>query len=374
MNFKINKREFLTALNIQSKAISSTTPLPSLSGIKLVGENNTLTLISSDSNISIKTVIKNEPEKEEVIYITEEGSIVIEARYILEIVRKIDSQFINVEIFDNSLAKIYGGNSEFKINTLNPEDYPNINFEIYSNTFKFPVYDFKKIVNSTAFACSDKDTRPILTGVNFKSENGKIHVNATDSYRLASCILPLEENVEFNITIPRKYLLEVEHSIPEDGEIEIGIDNQKVSFIFDNTIIQTRLLDDEFPDVSRLIPSSFTQKLVINSEELKSVVDKTNFIKADGKNVVKLTINEKEVDVTASGQGGAAFHEPVSVISFEGSPLEVSCSGRYLIDALKAISGKNVTISFSGELKPLIITDDNDDTVVELISPVRTYK
>lgn len=374
MNFKVNKREFLESLNIQSKAISSTTPLPALNGIKLIGENNELTLISSDSNISIKSVIKNNTDKEEVIYITEEGQTLIEAKYLLEIVRKIDSEFINVEIFDNSLAKIYGGNSEFKINTLNPEDYPTINFEIMNQTFMFPIYDLRKIVNSTAFACSDKDTRPILTGVNFKTENGKLHVNATDSYRLASCIIPSDIGFDFNITIPRKYLLEIIHSIPEDGEIKIGIDNQKIAFIFNNTIIETRLLDDEFPDVSRLIPQSFTQKLVINSEELRTIVDKTMFIKSDGKNVVKLTINEKEVDVTSSGQGGAGFHEATPVISFSGNPIEVSCSGKYLIDALKAISGKNVTISFSGELKPLIITDDNDDSVVELISPVRTYK
>ena len=212
MIFKINKREFLDSLTTAVKAISNTTPLPILNGIKLIAENNTLTLISSDTNISIKTVIKNSEDKE-IISISEEGENVIESRYLLDIVRKIDSDTINVEIFDNSLAKIYGGKSEVKINAMNSYDYPNINFDCSNTPFKFDTYTFFKIVNETAFACSEKDTRPVLTGVNFKAKDGKLHVNATDSYRLASKVVDIDSNLDFNITIPRKYLLDIYHSI-----------------------------------------------------------------------------------------------------------------------------------------------------------------
>lgn len=372
MIFKINKREFLDSLTTAVKAISNTTPLPILNGIKLIAENNTLTLISSDTNISIKTVIINSEDKE-IISISEEGENVIESRYLLDIVRKIDSDTINVEIFDNSLAKIYGGKSEVKINAMNSYDYPNINFDCSNTPFKFDTYTFFKIVNETAFACSEKDTRPVLTGVNFKAKDGKLHVNATDSYRLASKVVDIDSNLDFNITIPRKYLLDIYHSISNVEEVEIGIDAQKISFIFNNSIIQTRLLDDEFPDVARLIPPAFTQKLVVNAKELASAIDRSSFIKADGKNIVKLTINEKTVDVTSNGSNGSSFEE-ISVVSFEGNPFEISCSGKYLTDAIKAMSADEITISFSGELKPLIITDANDPSITQLISPVRTYR
>ena len=88
---------------------------------------------------------------------------------------------------------------------------------------------------------------------------------------------------------------------------------------------------------------------------------------------MKLTINNKNIDVTSNGNNGSSFEE-INVISFEGSPIEVSCSGKYLIDAIKAMSADEITISFSGELKPLIITDSNDSSLIQLISPVRTYK
>ena len=372
MNFVVNKRIFLDTLNIAAKAISISTPLPVLGGIKIIAENNTLTIISSDSNISIRSIIKNEDDKE-VLTINEEGEIIVESKYILEIVRKIDSDYINVEVFDNSLVKIYGANSEFKINSMNVNDYPFINFELNTNTFKFDTYTFFKIVDETSFACSEKDTRPVLTGVNFKAENGKLYVNATDSYRLASKFVEIDGALSFNITIPKKYLNDIYHSITNVEEVEIGIDNQKIIFIFNNTIIQTRLLDDEFPDVLKLIPTSFSKELTVRSRELVSAVDRSSFIKSDGKNVVKLSVNEKEVIITSSGTNGSSY-ENVEVVSFKGEPFEVSCSGKYLIDAIKALSADEITLSFSGELKPFIIIDKNDESIIQLISPVRTYK
>ena len=372
MNFKINKKEFLEALNITSKAISSTTPLPALSGIKFELTGNELTLISSDSNISIKVVINN--SNNEIITIEEPGEIVIEAKYILDIVRKIDSSSINIEVIDGTLVKIYGGNSEFKLNCIKASDYPMINFSTSDNIFKLDSSIFKDIINQTAFACSDKEIKPVLTGINFQAGNGKLRVNATDSLRLATKTLVIEDGIEFNITIPAKYLLNVYHSIDENiKEINMMVDTQKVSFSFNNILIQTRLLDDAFPEVSKLIPPSFSQTLVINAKELSSAIDRSSFIKSDGKNVVKLSINSESVDITSSNQNSSSF-ENIKVISFEGEPINISCSGNYLQDAIKALDSENITISFSGELKPMILTNSEDTSIVQLIAPIRTYR
>ena len=371
MNFKIAKKEFLDALNLSNRAISSTTPLPSLSGIKIIVTNNSLTLISSDSNISIKTAINNNDTN--TLIINEEGDIVIDAKYLLEIVRKIDSESINVETIDGTLVKIYGGNSEFKINGMNTNEYPEINFDIKDNNpFKIETALFNQIIDETSFACSDKETRPVLTGVNLKAENNKLYANATDSYRLATKVVDLNSNLNFNVTVPNKYLNEVCHSISNEKEITIAIDQQKISFIFANTLIQTRVLDDIFPDTSRLIPNEFTQLLKVNSREMINAIDRTSFIKSDGKNIIKMNIKSNKIDLTSSNQIGSSY-EQISVIDYKGNPLEISCSGKYLQDAIKAIGTDDIIIKFSGELKPMIVQSENDDNLIQLISPVRTY-
>jgi len=369
MNFKIRKRIIVDALNLAARAISTTSPHPILCGIKIVAADNALTLISSDSNISIRTII----EQNDDLQIIDEGQVVIEARYIMEIVRKIESDFVNFEIIDGTLVRIFGANVEFKINGMRAGDYPNISFDIMASSFKINAAVFNELIEKTSFACSDKEIRPVLTGVNFKAYDHKLHVNATDSYRLASKTIDLDEELNFNITVPAKYLNDIYHSISDVEIVDIAIDAQKISFLFNNTMIQTRLLDDVFPDTSKFIPLSFTQKLIINSRDLNSAIDRSSFIKSEGKNIIKMTITDQSIDISSSNQIGSSF-ETIPVVSFEGNPLEISCSGKYLQDAIKAINSENVNISFSGDLKPMIITKGDDMDFIQLISPVRTYR
>lgn len=372
MNFKISKKEFLDVLSLSSRAISATTPLPSLSGIKFTVMENSLILVSSDSNISIRTAINNNDRNALIIY--ETGEVVLEARYILEIARKIDSDFINVETIDGTLIKIYGGNSEFKINGMDAFQYPNISFDVRDQQpFKLETTLFSQIIDETAFACSEKETRPVLTGVNLVARDRKLYANATDSYRLASKTLDIDSDLSFNITVPSKYLNEICHAIANEKEVTIAIDNQKISFIFGNSIIETRLLDDEFPDTKRLIPISFQQKLTVSARELIRAIDRTLFIKADGKNTIKMNIDSQKLELTSSNQTMISSFEKIDVISYEGNPLEISCSGKYLQDALKAIGSDEVVIQFSGDLKPMVVKKEGDDSLIQLISPVRTY-
>lgn len=372
MNFKIAKKEFLDIINLACRAISSTTPLPSLGGIRISVTENSLILISSDSNISIKTCIDNNDKN--TLIINDPGDVVIDAKYLLEIVRKIESDFINFEIIDGTLIKIYGGSTEFKINGMDAKEYPNINFDIKDNNpFKLKVSILNQIIDQTLFACSDKETRPILTGINLKASDRMLYANATDSYRLASKVLDIDSDLNFNITIPAKYINEIYHAISNESEVTIAIDKQKISFIFGNTIIDTRLLDDEFPDTSKLIPSSFTQKLKIEAKKIINAIDRTSFIKSDGKNIVKLSINSNGLEITSQNQMGQSY-EKIPVLTYEGNPLEISCSGKYLLDAIKAVGAEEIDIEFSGELKPMIIKNDKDKTLTQLISPVRSNR
>ena len=370
MKFKVSKRELLNALNLSSRAISTNTPLPSLSGIKITVGSDNLTLISSDSNISIKTII-NSGDDTNTLSVFEEGDVIIDARYLLDMVRRFDDEFVEFETIDGTLIRVSSGNSEYKINGMRAFEYPDINFSSNSTPFKLKTELFSKIINETAFACSDKETRPVLTGVNLKAENYKLYINATDSYRLASKTVNLDQDLNFNITVPSKYLSEVSHALEVD-EVEIVIDAQKISFYFDNTIIQTRLLDDAFPDTSRLIPTNFTKTISVDSKKLLNIVDKSSFIKSDGKSIVKLLIKGNKMEVDSLNQA-LSLHEECELLSYDGDDLEISCSGKYLQDAIKALNSDEVTLCFSGELKPIILKDNNNPDLIQLISPVRTY-
>ena len=197
MKIKIKKDLLLENLNKVSKAISTKNLVPALAGIKFDLQKEGLTLTASDNDITIRTFI---PYQEGDMTIEEEGSIIISGRYILDIVRKLDEEMINLEVFDELKVIISTENSEYNLNGINKNEYPNINLEINKNPILINSKVFKDLVNQTAFAASNDEARPALTGLNFKIVGNILECNCTDSYRLARKILTLNNNVE-TITI-----------------------------------------------------------------------------------------------------------------------------------------------------------------------------
>lgn len=371
MHFKISKNELLNSLNIAARAISNYSPLPAFSGIKFNVEENKLTLTGSDSDISIETtLIKND---DYILDIIKTGSIVIEAKYILDIIRKIDSDIIEIEVLDGCTTKISGGHSEFNIIGMYANEYPNLDFGALDNKFSIKSDILKEIISQTLFATSDKDTRPVLTGLNFECMDHKLVITATDSYRLAKKTIDLDVDLNFNITIPAKSLNEVIKSLDNCDELEIALSDKKIQFIFDNTLIQSRLIDGKFPDTSRLIPESFCNELQLDIKDALGSIDRVSFIKNDGISVIKMSLSNEECILSSKSQEIGSATEVLSSAEFSGEPLDISFNGKYVFDAIKAIKSEHIIFKFSGEMSAFVIVGKDDDSVIQLILPVRTY-
>ena len=189
MNFKIRKNVLLDALNDVSKALSSKNIIPILSGIKFNITKERLELTASDNDITIKTYI----EKSDDLIIERCGNIVIKGKYILDIVRKLDSEFVNIEQLDDSKVLIYTENSEFNLNGISVSEYPPIDLDLTSDFITINVNKFKEVINQTNYASSTDEARAVLTGLNLKTVGDTLECSATDSYRLARKIIHLDQ-------------------------------------------------------------------------------------------------------------------------------------------------------------------------------------
>lgn len=372
MYFKISKKEFYTALSIASRAISTFSPLPAFSGIKIEAQANHLILTGSDSDISIQTKISINDDTSNLI-IQDMGSIVIESKYILEIVRKIEDDEIEVEVIDGSMTKISSDKAKFKINGMKASEYPAIDFSKPKECFHISEKILTKIISQTNFATSDKETRPALTGVNFQCKDHLLQCVATDSYRLAKKVIQLEKLLQFNITIPSKSLLEVAKTLEGQDIIEIAVNDKKAQFIMKDTIIQTRLIDGIFPETDRLIPVEYDYELTIDTRDIIHAIDRASFIKSDGVSVIKFNLSETECVLSSKSVEVGSSTEVLNSASFIGKPLEISCNGKYVSEAIKSLQGSLVKFSMCGEMKAFIIKSVEDDSVIQLILPVRTY-
>ena len=166
MKFTIDKNILLESLVNVVRAISPKNIIPILNGIKFELTNDGLNLIASDSDLTIKSFIP----KENIKSIIQEGTIIIQSKYIIDIVRKLPGEEINIEVIDGLKIRIYTDNSQYNLNCLNTEDYPQIILENSQNPIKISSDVLKNVIKQTIFAVSLQESRPLLTGINIKIE------------------------------------------------------------------------------------------------------------------------------------------------------------------------------------------------------------
>ena len=373
MKFSIKKEVLLHNLNSVGKALSTKNLIPILSGIKFDLDKDGLYLTSTDNDICIKSFIDNK----DLISVEKLGSTVILGKYILEIIRKLDNDIINFELLDNIKILISCGKSKFNLNCMDINDYPNLNIEEKKDPIILQKKDFKNLINKTSFAISSQETRPILTGINFKIKDNILECVSTDSYRLAkkSIVLNKKFDEELNVVIPGKNLMELIKILEEnDSEIKMNIFNNKVLFSFDNILFQSRVLSGTFPDVDRLIPEKFNLSINANKSELYNVIDRASLLTSEkDKNIIKLEIVKKVATISSNTPEIGKVEESLDIENNNNEDLVISFSSKFMMDAIKTIESVNVVINFNGDLNPIIVKDSEDDTLLQLILPIKTY-
>lgn len=373
MKFSISRLHLLAGLNIASRAVSTKNPNPILTGIKLLLDDKGLTLTGSDSDITMFTTIPLEHLGENVMNVVEKGVVVLAAKYITEIVRKLEGDKISFELIDNSLVKINDSHSVFTLNCLKSEDYPAVDANVEGSVVKLKTEELRSMIEQTFFATSDKETRPILTGVNFRCEGDVLECVATDSYRLAKKTVKLSGKYNFNVTIPKKTMNEILKTIETETEVEIVVSERKVLFRFPFTQISTRVISGSYPDTSRLIPTTFENELTTLSQGFRAAADRASLITTDRNNIVKLSLSKEKVEIIAKNSEIGSVVESIENFNYQGNRLDISFSAKYLVDSIRAIGTEEVTLFLNGDMKPFIVRSKDDDSIIQLILPVRTY-
>ena len=373
MKLRIKKDVLLEGLNKVSKAISTKNLIPILSGIKFELNNDGLTLTASDNDITIQTFIP----ADESMSIEKEGSIIIQGKYILDIVRKLPDEFINIEVIDELKIIIYTENSEFNLNGINKNEYPNIALEESKKVISINNKSFRNIINQTSFATSNDESRVVLTGINFKIVGDILECNATDSYRLAKKTIKLNKQAEenYNFVIPSKNLIEFNKILDlGDDDMEMHIFNNKILFKYNNLLFQSRLINGNYPNTNNLWPTDPILTICANLDELYNVIDRASILTSDKeKNIVTFEIKGETLLVKSSSAEIGRVEEKMKVQNMNDEEVKISFSAKYMMEALKSFEDSDAELSFFGEIKPIIIRGKEDKTLEQLVLPIRTY-
>ena len=372
MKFTIEKSVILEGLSNVTRAISTKNVIPVLNGIKFELTSAGLYLTASDSELTIKVLI----DREDIKQISNLGGIIIQSKYILDIVRKMPSDLINFEVIDGLKIKIYTDNNQYSLNCLDINDYPDVKLEVNKDPIIINGGLFKTIINQTVFAISNQELRPILTGVNFKFTKDVLETVATDSYRLAKKNIklsaPVEKDVE--IVIPGKNIMELERIITDDSDLEMHIFNNKVLFKYKNINFQTNLLSGNYPNTSNLIPSEFAYIIKVNKRDFNDAIDRAALLtQGKDKNIVKMTLDNTKMIINSYASEIGKVEEQLTVETNNKDRLEISFSSKYMLEAIKTLDEEEILLLLNSDVKPLIIKSLTDESLIQLILPIKTY-
>lgn len=375
MKLTIKKDLLLDALNKVSKAISTKNLIPVLAGIKFELKKKKLTLTASDNDITIQTSINCNSDED--FTVESEGSIIIQGKYVLDIVRKLPDKYINIEVIDELKILIYTENSEFNLNGISESEYPSIGLEESKKKVNIKAGVFKSIVNQTAFASSNEESKPVLTGINFNIVGDVLECNSTDSYRLARKIVKLDSISEenYNIVIPSHNILEFAKILGDDEEeVEIHIFSNKVLFKAGNLKFESRLINGTYPNTSNLLPDDSFMIISTKLSDFYDVIDRVSILTSDKeKNIVTLETNGNMLILRSSSAEIGRVEEKMPITKNNSEDIKISFSAKYMMEALKSFSTETVDIHFVGEIKPILIKSTEDETLTQLVLPIRTY-
>ena len=373
MKFSIKQKILLEHLNNVIRGISTKNLIPILNCIKFELNNDGLYLISTDNELAIKDFIS----KDEIENIDVKGEILISGRYIYDIVRKLNNEIINIEEVIDSQVLITTETSEFKLNCNNVSEFPDIDLDFTDEPVIIDQKVFKTTINQTIFATSTQESRPVLTGINFKINNNIIEVTATDSYRLSKKVITLDNKIKNNIDIiiPNRNLNDIIKLISDDDEkIELHIFSNKVIFKIKNLIIMTRLINGNYPDTNKLIPDNFELKIKVNLENLFNAIDRASLLtNNEEKNIIKLETKKNIMIISSNIPEIGNVEEKLEINKNTNKEIKISFSSKYMMDAIKTFDSEEIELSFNGEIKPIIINYINNQDLTQLILPIRTY-
>lgn len=372
MRFTINKEALMKGLNLVSKAIPQKVELPILANFKLALTEKGLEITGSDNNITITTIVPFMIGEQEIIRNSQEGDTCVGAKILIEVVRHLEDEVISFELIDSSILKIEDSKSNFKLNSIRAEEYPQIDLSVSGASLTLPGKDIQTLVESTAFAASIKETRPILTAVNLEAGENKLSATATDTARLARKSIAIDSDVKFVANISAKKLIDIVRSFEPNDEVTIAVSEKKAVFAFGHSVISTRLVTGEYPNTKNIFPKQFNYFLEVNAQDFLKAMERVSILSTEYEGVVKLIMDEDEVEMISRSSMVGSANEKLSVFQFSGEHLEISFRASFVADAIRACKSEDVTIAFIGEMKPFIVKNVKDPSVEMLVTPLRS--
>jgi DNA polymerase-3 subunit beta len=360
------KRDELVAeLSIVSRAVSTRAATQALSGILLHAAEGGVALAATDGEMGLRTALAAD--------VAAPGSALLPGRLLSDLARSLGDESVEIELRESERdVEIRSGGSSFHLRVLPAEDFPNLPEE-GSEPLKIPAAAMADTIELVARAASRDDMRPVLTGVLVTAAGQEMTMVATDSYRLAVKRTELEGAIggELEANIPAKALRELGRLVTAAELEHVAVDllpNQAV-FKAGSILLNTRLIDGQFPNFRQLLPESYEHDVRLPRPEFLDVVRRVSQL-AQRNAPLRLSFSSGELKVSASTPDVGDAEETMPA-AFEGEALEIGFNPEFLRDGIESVGGDEVMLRLISPLRPGLLQPVDNEDFRYLVMPIR---
>ena len=350
MKFKVIKSKFLDALSLVQNIVGSRQGIPVLSNVLIVAGENRLVFTTTDLDMTIRCSCEAEVERE--------GAVTLPVKKLCGIIREVSEGMVYVECDENSTASIIAGSFKSKMYGISPKDFPPLPETENPLTFKLTQAKLRDMLRKTSYAAATDNSKPLLTGILFNFEAGKLNVVATDGRRLAF----YETEVEFpdenkkDAVISQRTADQLK-ALGDKGDVTIKFTGTQISFEFDDIFLSAKLLSGSYPNYRQVLLHNCANVITMNREELLAVLRRINASTTSTTNAMRLNFDNNILTITASSPEFGEAQDTVA-IKYEGPPLSVIFNPEFMMDPLKNLTSDEIQIELNNSTSPGLIKSD----------------
>lgn len=371
MKLSLLQENLNTALSSVSRFVALKAQLPILSNILFSTDSGRLKLSATNLELGINYWLGAK--------ITTEGSFTIPAKEITEFVSYLPTGKLDLELNPQSLLEVSSVKAQSTFTTIPAADFPTLPSIDEKTSLEIDLNILSETISEVAFAAATDDSRPVLTAVLCRFSLDSLSLVATDGFRLSlkeiklanPLVLPKgQENITF--LIPSRSLLEVAKLAKSTKKLKFGLssDAHQLIFVLEDLELVSRLIEGDYPDYQRIIPESFATKIHLDKNELSQAIKIASVFARESANVVKLSVKNSSVDVSANATQIGANKATVDA-KVDGEPLEIAFNYKFISDFISACRGNEITIELNEPLTPGLFRDVADPNFTHIIMPVR---
>ncbi len=364
MFFTVERASLLEAVTKLQRVVGSKTTMPVLEGILISAEQGKATLIAYNLEMGMK--------KEIYANCKEAGDIVINARLLADILRRLNGVQVEISTDEKLNCHIKCGEANFDIMGMAASDFPEMPNVAEGNSVSIEADIMAEMIKTTIFAAATMEgAKPILTGINFAVENSNLCLVGIDGYRLAIRKEKVKENKDIEFTVSNKAVAEVLKLIDENSEnVDIQVGKRLISFSINGYSFICRIIEGEFVNYRKTLPQEHTQRVVVNTRDLINTIERVSLLISESFSTpVRCYFNELNVVFTCATSQGRATE--TFNINLEGENFEIGLNSRYLLDALRAIDTEQIEILFNGANAGILILPLEGERFKYMIMPMR---